>query len=204
VPSPKLDARQQMILFALAVVARPATNSELWELAGVRLESKDLKVLRKTAYLDIVKRGAVNVYGLTETGLGWCADAMADGRPEGTRFPAGVLYAVLNGLGTFLGRTETALEDVFTADLESWIRSVHHELVKNRRSGNRDVLLSKIRPWLVNVPQGAVDAELDRMITRSDVFLEAALKPSTLKEEDHKAAVTIGGEPRHLLRIEPK
>lgn len=200
--SQEIDPRQQMILFALMALARPATNRELWDTAGVRVEAKDARILGHgaTAYLHSVKRGSVNVHALTEPGWAWCADALPSGRPVGARFPAGVLYAVLNGLGLFLARSERDnLREVFVPDLESWIRAVYAELTVRKRNG--DVPVAKVRPWLVGVTQQEVDAELDRMIELPDVFLEAQLNQRLLKEEDHKAAVVIGGEPRHLLRI---
>ena len=41
------------------------------------------------------------------------------------------------------------------------------------------------------------------MIEQPDVQLMGELNQRTLSDEDRRAAVDIGGEPRHLLRIGP-
>jgi hypothetical protein len=63
------------------------------------------------------------------------------------------------------------------------------------------VRLSVVRPWLEDVPPDVVDAELDRMIEEHDVHLEAALDQRSLTDDDWNAAVEIGGERRHQLKI---
>jgi hypothetical protein len=57
---------------------------------------------------------------------------------------------------------------------------------------------------LEDVSRDAVDAELDRMVEQPDVQLMAELHQRSLTDEDRKAAVDIGDEPRHLLRIGPR
>jgi hypothetical protein len=54
---------------------------------------------------------------------------------------------------------------------------------------------------LEDVPRDTLDAELDRMIEQPDVQLMAELNQRSLTTADRQAAVDIGGEPRHLLRI---
>ena len=72
-----------------------------------------------------------------------------------------------------------------------------------RRTPGSWVRLSALRPWLGDLPRGTLDAELDRMIEQNDVQLMGELNQRTLSDEDRRAAVDIGGEPRHLLRIGP-
>jgi hypothetical protein len=122
---------------------------------------------------------------------------MSAGRPTGTKFPAGPLYAVLDGLGTYLARTEQELEDLFQPDAESWIRSVYDELTVRRKG--QYVRLVDVRKWLDDNVDLA--AELDRMVEQPDVHLKAELDQRKLTTEDERAAVLIGNEPRHLLKI---
>lgn len=191
----ELNSRDQMTLFALLAVARPATNRELRDIAGLEIDAGNKR--RLTGYLQSTKRGATTVHAITKAGRDWCLTAMPAGRPTGTQFPAGPLYAVLGGLGTYLARTEQELEDLFKPDAESWIRSVYNELTVRRKG--QYVRLSDVREWLDDDVDLA--AELDRMVAQPDVHLKAELDQRKLTIEDEQAAVLIGSEPRHLLKI---
>jgi hypothetical protein len=198
-----LTLKDQAALFALMVVARPATNRELWEVAGLTIDT----AVRRSVNADVArihtrKRGAVNTHALTAAGLSWCEAALAVGRPDGARFPAGVLYAVLGGLGQYLERTGTKITQLFEPDLEEWIRAVYAELTVRRQPGSW-VKLSAVRPWLEDAARDDVDGVLDLMVDQPDVHLMAELNQRVLTDDDRRAAVEIGGEPRHLLRIGP-
>jgi hypothetical protein len=191
----ELTNRDQMTLFALLAVARPATNRELRNIAGVEIDAGNKRRLK--GYLQSTKRGTTTVHAVTKAGRDWCLTAMSAGRPTGTKFPAGPLYAVLDGLGTYLARTEQELEDLFQPDAESWIRSVYDELTVRRKG--QYVRLVDVRKWLDDNVDLA--AELDRMVEQPDVHLKAELDQRKLTTEDERAAVLIGNEPRHLLKI---
>lgn len=196
-----LTLKDQAVLFALLVTARPATNRELRDVAGVEVTaSVRSNANQGVARVQTRKRGAVNTHALTPAGLQWCETALTAGRPDNARFPAGVLFAVLGGIGQHLERTGTKLGDVFEPDVESWIRAVYVELTVRRGPGSW-IKLSALRPWLDDVPRDTVDAALDRMIVDSDVQLMAELNQRSLTEADIEAAVRIGEGPRHLLRI---
>jgi hypothetical protein len=197
----ELTVRDQASLFALMVVARPVTNRELRDLAGLEINAE----VRRRANQDVEliatkKRGAVNTHKLTAAGKSWCESALAAGRPDGAKFPAGVLYALLDNVGQYLARSGTKFGEFFKPDIENWIRSAYTEITVRREPGSW-IKLSALRPWLEDVPRDAVDAELDRMIEQPDVQLMAELNQRSLTDEDHKAAVDIGGESRHLLKI---
>ncbi|GAA3560800.1 hypothetical protein GCM10022419_046800 [Nonomuraea rosea] len=196
-----LTVRDQASLFALMVVARPVTNRELRNLFGLEINAEiRRRANRDKELIATKKRGAVNTYTLTPIGRSWCESALVAGRPDGAKFPAGVLYAVLDSVGQYLARSSTEFGEFFKPDIESWIRSAYTELTVRRGPGSW-IKLSALRPWLDDVPRDVVDEELDRMIQQPDVQLMAELNQRSLTAEDHKAAVGIGGEPRHLLRI---
>ncbi|WP_043687073.1 hypothetical protein [Streptomyces xylophagus] len=199
----ELTVRDHASLFALMVVARPVTNRELRELAGLEITAAVRRRVNEDAERIVTrKHGAVNTHQLTSAGRTWCEAALVAGRPDGAKFPAGVLYAVLDNVGQYLARSGTKFGEFFQPDVEDWIRAVYTELTVRRKPGSW-VRLSALRPWLENLPRGAVDAELDRMIEQPDVQLMGELNQRTLSDEDRGAAVDIGGEPRHLLRIGP-
>lgn len=196
-----LTVRDQASLFALMVVARPVTNRELRLLAGAEITADvRRRANEETELIDTKKMGVVHTHGLTPAGKTWCESMLAAGRPDGTKFPTGVLYALLESVSQHLARSGTKLDDFFTPDIDSWIRSVYSELTRRRGPGNW-VRLSALRAWLGGVPRDVVDAELDRMIELPEVELMAELNQQSLTDEDRKAAVNIGGEDRHLLKI---
>jgi len=185
------------------MAARPVTNRELRDLAGLEISAE----VRRQANQDVgliatKKRGAVNTHKLTPAGKDWCESALTAGRPDGVKFPAGVLFELLDSVGQYLARSGTKFGEFFKPDIENWIRSAYAEITIRREPGSW-IKLSALRPWLEeeDVPRDAVDAELDRMIEQPDVQLMAELNQRSLTDKDHKAAVNIGGEPRHLLRI---
>jgi hypothetical protein len=199
----ELTVRDQASLFALLVVARPVTNRELRNLAGVEITAE---VRRRTnqgiELIATTKQGAINTHRLTSAGRRWCEAALVAGRPDGAKFPAGVLFAVLEGVGQYLARSEIAVEEFFAPDLENWIRAAYTQLTF-RRPADSWIKMSALRAVLDEVPRELIDAELDRMVELPDVHLMAELVQSSLTADDRKAAVEIGGEPRHLLRIGP-
>ncbi|WP_328615995.1 hypothetical protein OHS18_04200 [Amycolatopsis sp. NBC_00355] len=197
----QLTVRDQASLFALMVVARPVTNRELRDVAGLEITAE----VRNRANQDVAlitskKRRTVNTHQLTPEGRAWCETALVAGRPDGAKFPVGVLYAVLDSVGQHLAHSETKFGDFFRPDLESWIRASYTELTVRRPPGSW-VKLSALRPWLEDVSTEVVDAELDRLIELPDVQLIPETNRKTLTEDDREAAVEIGGEERHLLKI---
>lgn len=193
-----LDTRAQLTLFALLAIARPATNRELRETAGLQVEAATRRTLAGRGLLSSTRMGATTVHAITPAGTDWCRTAMAEGRPRDAKYPCGVLYALLGTLGTALARDGRQLDEVFRPDLETWIRAGYAELTV-RRPGQY-VRLSRLRHWVDGV---AIDDELDRMIEMPDVHLKAELDQRKLTPDDRAAAVEIGGEPRHLIRIGP-
>jgi hypothetical protein len=197
----ELTLRNQASLFALMVVARPVTNRELRDLAGLEITAEVRRRANQGVERIATKKpGVVNTHQLTSAGKIWCESALVAGRPDGAKFPAGVLYAVLDSVGQYLARSDAKFSEFFKPDVENWIRAVYAELTVRREPGSW-VKLSALRPWLADVPRDVVDTELDRMIEQPDVDLMAELNQRTLTDQDRKSAVDIGGEPRHLLRI---
>lgn len=197
-----MTVRDQASLFALMVVARPATNRELRELAGLEITAEVRRHVNRTGErIATSRQGAVHTHQLTPEGRSWCESALTAGRPDGAKFPAGALFAVLDSVGQYLARSGTKFDEFFQPDVESWIRAAYTEAVARRR--DKWLRLATLRPWLEGAPRDIVDVVLDRMAEASDVRLIAGPHEGLLKAEDRAAAVEIGGEARHLLRIDP-
>ncbi|GGL07048.1 hypothetical protein Sme01_12130 [Sphaerisporangium melleum] len=61
--------------------------------------------------------------------------------------------------------------------------------------------LAKVRTLLADLPRAEVDETLRRMNDLPDVTLVPEANQKTLSEQDREAAVTIGGQNKHLLWI---
>jgi hypothetical protein len=201
--------RWQASMFALMVVARPVTNRELRGLAGLEITADVRReaaghVSRAHGRQDeaIIKEsaGSIHTYRLSDLGKSWCDSALLAGRPDDAKFPAGVLYSVLESVGQHLARSGTKFEEFFQPDIEAWIRAAYTDLT-TRRPGSW-VMLSVLRPRLRDVPRDVVDAALDRLIESPEVDIAQEATQSALTDADRDAAVRIGGQERHRMKIE--
>lgn len=98
-------------------------------------------------------------------------------------------------------------EDPIAADIEAAYRKLVAQNAAERRrrigpiAGAGYVSVAEIRQELGDrYPREQVDAALDRMIERPEVRLQESLIP--LGSDIESAGVTIGGQQRHVLRIE--
>ena len=129
-----LNVRDQASMFARLVLARPVTNRDLREYAGMEMTAQTLRNanLNNGLRISVKKRGSVNTFKLTPTGKSWCESALAAGRPDGAQIPAGVLFAVLESIGHYLARSGVKLDEFLKPDVENWIRSAYRELSVRR------------------------------------------------------------------------
>jgi len=84
-------------------------------------------------------------------------------------------------------------------DIEARIRTAYRELVGGSAAW---VSLSRLRPLLGgDVTKAQVDRVLRRMNRMPDVQIVPESNQKMLTKEERAAAVTIGGQPKHLIRI---
>ena len=69
-------------------------------------------------------------------------------------------------------------------------------------AGRDWVSLADVRALVLDLLPEEVDAVLVRMARRPDVRLAGEPNRKALTDDDHAAAVQVGGEDRHLLSIE--
>jgi hypothetical protein len=70
--------------------------------------------------------------------------------------------------------------------------------------GSGYVALDRIRDHFPDVPRTDIDNALARLYDSPDVQLEPEANRKTLLPQDWDASITVGGEVRHLLHIDPK
>lgn len=61
--------------------------------------------------------------------------------------------------------------------------------------------LTELRTHLTDLPREPVDETLGRMLTQGQVHLEPEVNRHRLTDDDHAAAIYLGGEDRHLFGI---
>ncbi|WP_203590288.1 hypothetical protein [Streptomyces sp. SID13031] len=213
-PAQPLNLKERAVLLALLAEARPLTNAELQESAGLRLDGASRLKLNDLKLVTSVKEGRSFVHEITDDGAAWCADELTAERPERSGAGGGALYAILAGLQRYLQRTGQALADLFqppepageveevvpVEDLETRIRAAYKVL--SSKSGSTWVGLVTLRPALSDVPRDDLDAALQLLSRQPGVHVQAEANQQALTAADHEAAVNFGDSSRHLLKIE--
>ncbi|MFD4457224.1 hypothetical protein [Nocardia sp. NPDC058480] len=194
-----MSPRELAVLLTLLAEARELTNAELFAVAGVTLDGKPRLRLNKLGLVDSVKVGRALVHELTEQGARWCTEELARPRPEKSGSFGGALYAVLAGLHRHLETTGQLLTDVFVPDVAGQIIRKYTELTKGKPD---QVRLSELRNRLPHIPPADFSDAMVRLADRDGVHVRAEADRKTLTDDDHAAAIVLGGTARHLLTVE--
>ncbi|GHH62336.1 hypothetical protein [Lentzea cavernae] len=186
-------------LVQLMLEGRVIPNVELVKEFKIELGKDDRDALNDDGLLESSKEGRRLVHRITDKGIAWCINDLSEGEAPSRMGPlARVHAAVLRRVMRFLKERGLFGEAVRPADLEDLIRQVYLEL----GDGYQDwVRLAKIRPRL-SAERGEVDETLLQMVKAGDTHLVASANQKVLTEEDHAAAIRIGGEDKHLMAIE--
>lgn len=92
---------------------------------------------------------------------------------------------------------------VRAVQVENRIRQAYERTATPRGPGSTGgwTNMTRLRGELGDIPREEVDSALDRMIEDPDVTMHHELNQRVLTAADRAAAVDIGGEPRHNLKI---
>lgn len=197
--SDRMSPRELAVLLTLLAEARELTNAELLAVAGVTLDGKPRLRLNALGLVESVKVGRALVHELTERGVEWCAAEFARPRPEKSGSYGGALYAVLAGLHRHLEASEQVLTDVFVPDVAGQVLRKYAEITKGEPD---QVRLSELRIRLPHIPPADLSEAVMRLADRDGVHVRAEADRKTLTDDDHAAAVVLGGTARHLLTVE--
>lgn len=204
-PTQSLTLKERAVLLALLAEARPLTNAELRDAAGLSLDGASRYKLNDLKLVTSEKAGRSFIHELTDDGTAWCAKELGADRPQRAGSIGGALYAVLSGLHRYLQRTGQVLSDLFPAvepesDAETRIRTAYRKL--SSASGLPWVGLADLRTQLTDLDREDVDAALQQLSRQPGVHVQAEANQQALTAADHAAAVRFGGSSRHLLNIE--
>lgn len=186
-------------LVQLMLEDRVIPNVELLKDYKIELGRDDREALNDDGLIETVKEGRRLVHRITDKGVAWCMNDLSEGEAPSRMGPlARVHTAVLRRVMRFLTERGLFAEAVRTGNLEDLIRQVYLEL----GDGYQDwVRLAKIRPRL-DAERGEVDETLLQMVKAGDTHLVPSSNRKVLTAEDHAAAISIGGEDKHLMAIE--
>ncbi|GAA4711982.1 hypothetical protein [Phytohabitans rumicis] len=195
-------------LILLKIEGREVDNTELFNAHGVRLYKDDTMRLNGLGYLESNTRVRPYRHKLTPTAKKLLGDPLtvtedgADVKKSKSKNGSKEqqLWAALSALHAYhLGRPR-APEPVHggLGDLGERIRSAYAGLATEPGAW---VSLTRLRPLFGDVSRAELDKALERLLDAPDVDLEPEPNQKTLKVEDRRAAVEIGGEHRHVLAI---
>ncbi|OLM29653.1 MULTISPECIES: hypothetical protein [unclassified Pseudonocardia] len=191
-----LNQRERAVLLTLLAEGRELTNAQLQEAGGVRLDGEPRRRLNEHGLVDSRKVGRGFVHEISDAGTAWCTQELGATRPDRAGYLGGALYAILHGIE----RTGIPLSELFPyrPDPQARIR----DAVARLTEPGGWVGLSRLRKELADLSRGDVDAALTDLAVSPGVHLQSEPNTKALTAADHEAAVTVAGEPRHMIMIE--
>jgi hypothetical protein len=203
----RLENPHAAAMFVLMGLSRAASNNELHEIAGFRIDGQVRRDLNDQQLVKSERSGNKPfVHELTDKGWHRCADLLTadlDGRSTAM---GKALHVVLGGLDRYLHRQNLRLADVFQPapeltrdELEPRIRAAYAKLANDSYDWVR---LADLRPLLNGAGRADVDSVLKEMNGAGRAQLSPADSPNALTQADHAAAVKIGTREQHMIAIE--
>ena len=193
---------QTLILWGLLAEGGAALSSDL---PGGAPDRRALKGLGLVSESKVKRKIRIEV---TERGWAWAA-AHLDGEISTRSTASGpILRAWLTRLKQFLSANpEIALATVLvpppapqqSPDLRSRVRAAY--LAATGGKLNARARLGDLRRELADVDRADLDAELRRMQSEDGVALVSLDNRAEITPADEAAAISVGGEPRHLIWI---
>jgi hypothetical protein len=188
-------------LILLKIEGREINNTELFKIHGVRLVGDNLARLNGTGYVASETKRRPYRHALDPSSakvldhpLELAEDKLNEKEKQ--------LWAALSALHKHqlsAGNGAPAPAPVHDGRrLDERIRSAYADLAAEPGAW---VSLSRLRPLFGDVSKAELDKALASLLDAPDVDLEPEPNQKTLKPEERRAAVRIGGEDRHLLAI---
>lgn len=201
--NPELGVPERAALLALMTFVSEVSNRDLRGRYGFTIDGK---VRRRLEDLKLItSRRAAGVPGrpfvleLTEAGWRWGREELGAAAPDGAPRAYRLAYGLMNVLDRYIERSGGTMADVFAVDVEERIRDAYAGLAD---APGAWVRLSRVRERLADLSRDEVDAALRRLDRRPGVLLDPEVNRKTLSDADRAAAVTIGGDDKHVLAIE--
>jgi hypothetical protein len=196
----KYGTSAKSALMVVMLANREVPNVELKETYKITLLPKDRDAVNRDKLLETSKEGRRYIHKITDRGIDWCMTHLVESElPPRVGPQARVNQELLRRMVPFLRERGLLVEAIRSRGLEELIRQVYLEL----GDGYQDwVRLAKIRPRLDGADRGEVDETLLKMVKTGSTHLVPSSNTKVLTDDDHAAAIRIGGEDKHLMAIE--
>lgn len=210
----KLNMSAIAIYVVLIGKDHPVDSKELAAALGVQnVPSDGLTKLRQAHLLDVgkVAVGRGNTYQLSKDGWARSMDVLASAPKTRGSAPHALLALTHALYRCFSARPELTPKQFFAPDrrvepppvgahdAEGQIRKAYAQL--SRRPGDW-VPLADLRDQLAHLGRVEVDRALERLAMQPGVQLIPWDNRKALTDRDHTAALRLGGDDNHALRIE--
>lgn len=195
-----LTGTERAVLLVLMAQSRPVPNPELIEY-GPKLDKPSRDKLNELKLIESDRSTGRYVHELTDRGWRLSRDIITAGAPPRSTGPAKTLYTVLAGLERYLGTADLSLADIFGAPPEQStadrIRAAYTALAPRPGAW---VGLARLRAELPDPTD--IDTTLTELYRSGAVSLIPEENQKVLTDDDRAAALTIGGQAKHLMAIE--
>lgn len=206
-----LTPLQTLILWAILVQGGKALQKDI----KPELKKASREEMIKAGLLDAnkVKRGAIELE-LTDKGWAWLSGNMKAPLSAGSTASGPILQAVLARLDVFLDQNNVSLADFITGgatpsapiaegeaggDIRQRIRDAYFRLTAG--ASKKPVRLHAIRSALPDIERSRLDAALLAMQSEEDLALMALAFAAEIGADDVAAALTVGGNARHVIYL---
>jgi hypothetical protein len=216
-PSPK------QALFLWNLIISHGAEGVMQSRTSPDLTKAERSQLLDAGFLDLEKRGAAGYLTLTEKAWRWAGQATDVTLPRSrSAVGAEVLERLLRRLVPFLAQRRLALSEllpplgasgttaapvvthaprvVAPKKLQKLIERACLRLTQGKRT--KRVPLSQLRHELADVGRAELDQSLLALQDARRLVLYREDNTAALTDEDHRAALTINREPRHLVVLE--
>lgn len=205
-----LTPSENAILLVLMAEARSMLNTELISRYGIDVVKKFRDKLNRLQLVHSERSGRTYVHELDDKGWTRVHEDLDVSSPKARAIGGALAALQLNLRDRVLPRTEYHnLAEMFSrtdiappeprTSLEVRLRNAYAALATEPRAW---VALARLRPFFGDVPRDEVDGALRRLTQAPDVNLVPEDNQKTLTEADRAAAIHLGGQDKHLLKIE--
>jgi DNA-binding MarR family transcriptional regulator len=205
--------KQALAMWALLGAGGEAYGGKL----KPEIEKAEREALKRAGLIESEERERRAIWlSVTDKGWDWAEQHLAASLPDKTQSGAFVLRAWLTRLQEFLRVRKLRLAQFITAEpelaqtesdpapspdhveLRELIRGAYLEIAGGF---NRRALLRDLRAKLDVIERSSLDTALKRMQREEEASLMQLDNRLDITEEDRRAALQIGNEPRHILWI---
>ncbi|WP_186627024.1 hypothetical protein [Rhodococcus sp. BP22] len=216
---------ERTTLLVLMAESRPLKLTEL-RVLGSELSAKSRDKLLGAELIGVEKVGRGIVVDLTDKG--WARGSQEFGAPapsQASRSGGKTLYTLLRAMRRYFDRVgiepnevflpvtmdtsqkhavigpvvENSAENAVDSDPESLVRDSYHRLASEPRAW---VSLTRLREALRTMDPSVLDAALSSLYRAQEINLIPEANQATLTDPDRAAALRIGGQTRHMMRID--